>query len=90
MNRWEVIIQTAIFSACAFISLLLLALTVHYPLGRVAFAILISGICLIAELFAFFKVMQLMWRMSDRLAKAMLHVAHPASPPPTLLTENKN
>jgi Zn-dependent protease with chaperone function len=90
MKGWEVIIQTAIFSAGVFMLLLLLALTVHYPLGRVAFAILVSGICLIAELFALFKVMQLMWRMSDRLAKAMLRVAHPASPPPALLTENKN
>jgi Zn-dependent protease with chaperone function len=83
MKRWEVIIQTAIFSAGVFMLFLLLAGAVHYPLGRVAFAILISGICLIAELFALFKVVQLMWRMSDRLARAMLRIAQPATPPPS-------
>ncbi len=89
MKRWEVIIQTAIFSAGVFTLLLLLSVAVHFPLGRVAFAILISGICLIAELFALFKVMQSMWRISERLARAILRDAHP-SPPQTLLTETKN
>jgi Zn-dependent protease with chaperone function len=90
MKRWEVIVQTAIFSLGVFTLLLLLSVAVHFPLGRVTFAILISGICLIAELFALFKVMQLMWRLSDKIAKAILRIAHPAPPLPAVLTEVKN
>jgi hypothetical protein len=90
MKPWEVTIQTAFFSAGVFLLLLLLAVTVHYPLGRVVFALLIAGICLIAELFALLKVIQLMWRTSDRLARAVLRVAHPTDPSPDLLTEMKN
>jgi hypothetical protein len=77
MKRWGLIIQTAIFSVCVFTLLLLLSVAVHFPLGRVTSAILISGICLIAELFALFKAMQLMWRVSDRVARAVLRIAHP-------------
>ena len=90
MKRWEVIIQTAIFSAGVFTLLLLLSMAVHFPLGRVAFAILISGVCLIAEFFVLFKSMQLMWRVSDRFAKSILRIAHPTAPSPALLTEIKN
>jgi Zn-dependent protease with chaperone function len=90
MKRWEVIVQPAVFSVGVFTLLLLLSMAVRLPLGRVTFAILISGICLIAELFALFKAMQLMWRLSDRLAKSILRIAHPGAPSQTLLTENKN
>lgn len=90
MKRLEVIIQTAIFSAGVFTLLLLLSVAVHFPVGRVAFAILVSGICLSAELFALFKTMQLMWRVSDRLARSILRIAHPTVHSPALLTETKN
>lgn len=90
MKRWELIVQTALFSTGLFTLLLLLSVAVRLPLGRVTFAVLISGICLIAELFAVFKALQLMWRVSDRLAKSILRIAPPGTPSPTLLTENKN
>ncbi len=90
MKRWEIIVQTTGFSVGVFTLLLLLSVAVRLPLGRVSFAILISGICLIAELFALYKALQLMWRVSDKLAKSILRIAHPGAPSPTLLTENKN
>ena len=89
MKRWEAILQTIIFSAGVFLLLLMLAIAVHQPLGRLAFGMLVSGLCLIAELFALFKVMQWLWRLSARLAGTISHKFHPPSPPASL-TEVKN
>ena len=90
MNRWALIVQSVIFSAGVFVLLLLLSVAVHFPLGRVVFAVMVSGICLAAELFALFRLMRWMWKLSYRLSDAILRKAHPAAASPTLLTEVKN
>lgn len=82
MRRWVVIVQTSIFSIGVFMLLFLLSVAVHFPMGRVTFAVLISGICLVAELFALFKLMQLIWRISERLARLILRSAPSHHPSP--------
>jgi hypothetical protein len=70
--------------------LFLLAIAVHFPVGRVLFAVLLSVICLSAECFALFKVAQFLWRWSSKAASALVRILHPSQHSATLLTETKN
>jgi hypothetical protein len=90
MRTRELFLQGCLFTFSSLTSLFLLSIVVHFPIGRVLFAVLVSGICLIAECFALFKVVHLLWRWSGKAALAILRVAHPGQPSPALLTETKN
>lgn len=90
MKARELFLQGGIFTIGSLTLLLLLSVAVQYPVGRMFFAVLISLICLIAEGFALFKAIQMMWRCSSRAALAILRICFPDQPSPDLLTENKN
>jgi len=90
MRTRKPILQGFLFMISSLTSLFLLSIVVHFPLGRVLFAVLVSGICLIAECFALFKVGQLLWRCSGKAALAIVRIAHPGQPSAALLTETKN
>ena len=79
MRTRELFLQGCLFTISSLTSLFLLSIVVHFPLGRVLFAVLVSGICLIAECFALFKVAQLLVAVERQSCSR--HCAHfPASP----------
>ena len=90
MRTRELFLQSCLFTISSLTSLFLLSIVVHFPLGRVLFAVLVSGICLIAECFALFKAAQLLWRWSGKATLAILHIVSPGQPFSALLTETKN
>lgn len=90
MRTGEVFLQGCVFTVSSFTSLFLLSIVVHFPLGRVLFAVLVSGICLIAECFVLFKAARLLWRWSGEAALAILHIVGPSQPSSAVLTETKN
>lgn len=90
MTTLELIFQSALFSLASFVALLALSIVAHYSLGRMAFALLVSAVCLAAELFAVFKLAQAIWRLSGRIARALLRVTPTKTSAPALLTEVKN
>ena len=90
MKTRELFLQGGIFTISSLTLLLLLSIAVHFSAGRVFFAALVSLICLIAEGFALFKAVQLLWRWSSRAALAILRIYFSDEPHPDLLTENKN
>ena len=90
MRTRELFLQGCLFTISSLTSLFFLSIVVHFPLGRVLFAVLLSGICLMAECFALFKVGQSLWRWSGKAALAIVRIAHPGQPSPALLTGTKN
>ena len=90
MTTREPILQGCLFTISSLTSLFLLSIVVHFPLGRVLFAALVSGIFLIAECFVLFKVAQFLWRWSGKAALAIVRIFHSGQPSPALLTETKN
>ena len=90
MRTRELFLQGCLFTISSLTSLFLLSIVVHFPLGRVLFAVLVSGICLIAECFALFKVGQLLWRWSGKAALAIVRISQPHQSSSALLTETKN
>ena len=80
MRTRELFLQGCLFTISGLTSLFFLSIVVHFPLGRVLFAVLVSGICLIAECFVLFKVAQLLWRWSGKAALAILRIAHSGQP----------
>jgi len=90
MKSRELFLQGGIFTISSLTLLLLLSVAVHFPAGRVSFAVVVSLICLIAEGFALFKATQLMWRWSNRAALAILRIWFPGQATQDLLTESKN
>jgi hypothetical protein len=90
MRLRELFLQAFLFKISSLTLVFLLSIVAHYHLGRVLFAIFVSGICLVAECFVLFKVAQLLWRSSRKAALAILRIAHSGQPSPSLLTETKN
>ena len=90
MRTRELFLQGCLFTISSLASLFFLSIVVHFPLGRVLFAVLVSAICLIAECFALFKVGQSLWRWSGKAALAIVRISHPGQPSAALLTETKN
>jgi len=90
MRTQELFLQGCFFTISFLMLLLLLSIAVHFPVGRVLFAILVSVICLSAECFALFKMTQFLWRWSSKAAIALVRFLHPSQASATLLTETKN
>jgi hypothetical protein len=90
MKTWDLFLKGGIFAMSNLTLLLLLSLAIHFPVGRVLFAIAVSGICFIAECFAFFKVTQLLWRWSIKAALAILRIVCPSHSSPAILTRREN
>jgi hypothetical protein len=90
MKTWELFLQGGIFATSNLTLLLLLSIAIHFPVGRVLFTIVVSGICLIAECFALFKVTQLLWRWSSKAALAILRIVRPSHSSPAILTGTQN
>jgi len=90
MKARELFFQGGIFTISSLTLLLLLSVAVHFPTGRLFFAVVVSLICLIAEGFALFKATQLLWRWSRRAALVILRIWFPGQPNQDLLTESKN
>jgi len=90
MRMRERFLQGCFFTFSSLTSLFLLSIVVHFPLGRVLFAVLVSGICLIAECFALFKVAQSLWRWSGKGALAIVCISQHHQSSSALLTEAKN
>ena len=90
MRTRELFLQGCFFTISCLTLLFLLSIAVHFPVGRVLFAVLVSVICLSAECFALFKVAQFLWRWSSKAASALVRILHPSQPSATLLTETKN
>lgn len=90
MRTRELFLQGCFFTISCLTLLFLLSIAVHFSVGRVLFAVLVSMICLSAECFALFKVAQFLWRSSSKAALAILRTAHPGHSSPALLTETKN
>ena len=90
MRTRDLFLQGCFFTISCLALLFLLSIAVHFPLGRVLFAVFVSVICLSAECFALFKVVQFLWRWSGKAAIALVRILHPSQPSETLLTEAKN
>ena len=90
MSKRELFLQGCFFTISCLTLLLLLSIAVHFPVGRVLFAVLVSVICLSAECFALFKVAQFLWRWSSKAAIALVRYLRQSQPSATLLTETKN
>jgi hypothetical protein len=90
MRTRELFLQCCFFTMSCLVLLFLLSIAVHFQVGRVLFAVLVSVICLSAECFALFKVSQFLWRLSSKAASALLRALHPSRPSAALLTEGKN
>jgi hypothetical protein len=90
MRTREVFLQGCLFTISSLTSLFLLSIVVHFSIGRVLFAALVSGTCLIAECFVLFKVTQLLWRWSGKAALAIVRIFQPHQVSSALLTESKN
>ena len=90
MRTRELFLQSFFFTLTCLTFLFLLSIVVHFPVGRVLFAVLISMVCLGAECFALFKLAQFLWRWSSKAASALLRILHPGQSTATLLTETKN
>lgn len=90
MRTRELLLQSCFFTISCLTLLFLLSIAVHFPVGRVLFAVLVSVICLSAECFVLFKVAQFLWRSSSKAAIAWVRIVHASEPPDTLLTETKN
>ena len=90
MRTRELFLQGCLFTISSLTSLFFLSIVVHSPLGRVLFAVLVSGICLIAECFALFKVGQSLWRWSGKAALAIVRISQHDQLSSALLTETKN
>ena len=90
MRTRELFLQSFFFTSSCLTLLFLLSIAVHFPVGRVLFAVLIAVICLAAECFALFKLAQFLWRWSSKAAIALVRILHPGQSSATLLTETKN
>lgn len=90
MKTRELFLQGFFFTISCLTLLFLLSIAVHFPVGRVLFAVLVSAICLIAECFALFKTAQFLWRWSSKAAIALVRILHPRQPSTILLTETRN
>jgi hypothetical protein len=84
MRTRELFLQGCFFTISGLTSLFLLSIAVHFPVGRVLFAVLVSVICLSAECFALFKVARFLWRWSSKAASALVRILHPSEPSATL------
>jgi hypothetical protein len=89
MRTWELFLHGFFFTISCLTLLFLLSIAVHFPVGRVLFAVLISVICLGAECFALYKVAQFLWRWSSEATIALVRILHPGQSSATLLTETK-
>jgi hypothetical protein len=90
MRTRGLFLQACLFTISSLTLLFLLSVVVHFRQGRLLFAILVSGICLVAECFAFFKVTQLLWRVSGNAALSILRIGRPGQSSRAFLTEPKN
>lgn len=90
MSKRELFLRGCFFTISCLTLLLLLSIAVHFPVGRLLFAVLVSVICLSAECFALFKMAQFLWRWSGKAAIALVRFLHPSQPSAALLTETKN
>ena len=90
MRTRELLLQSCFFTIGCLTLLFLLFIAVHFPVGRILFAVLVSVICLSAECFVLFKVAQFLWRSSSKAAITLVRIVHSSAPSDTLLTETKN
>jgi hypothetical protein len=90
MRTRDLFLQGRFFTISCLTFLFLLSIVVHFPVGRVLFAVLVSVICLSAECFALFKVGPVSVAMGRKAASALVRALHPSQPSAALLTETKN
>jgi hypothetical protein len=68
--RRTVLLQGAIFVIAVFTILLFAGEATRFLLGRVLFAISVSSVCLIAELYVAVRIGRFLWRLSGRMASS--------------------
>jgi hypothetical protein len=83
MRTRELFLQGCFFTISCLTLLFLLSIAVHFPVGRVLFAVFVSVICLGAEFLALFKVAQFLWRWSRKAATALVRILRPSQPSAT-------
>ena len=66
--RQGLALQGTVFFISAFAILLFAGEAAQFPLGRVLFAIFVSSVCLIAELYVVVQGVQFLWKLSGRIA----------------------
>ena len=69
---YRLLLQSSLFIVQGLGLLVALSLAVHFEIARLLFAILVAGICLMAEVFVLAKIAQRLWQWSDREAFAIL------------------
>jgi hypothetical protein len=80
------LLQSAVFIVVGLALLSALSIAVQWWIPRLAFAICVGGVCLIAELIAVVKIAQLLWKWSGWLATGMFRLGAGAvgsTPPQT-------
>jgi len=82
MRTREQVLKGCFFTISCLTLLFLLSIAVHFPVGRVLFAVLVSVICLSAECFALFKIAQFLWRWSGKASIALGRMSTRANQPP--------
>jgi hypothetical protein len=90
MRATEYFLQGVLFAITSLALLFSLSIAVHFPIGRLLFAVLVAGICLCAECFALFKLLRLLFRWSSKAAVVILRSRHREDPAQGLLTETRN
>lgn len=68
------LLQSAVFVLLGLAILLALSIAVQWWIPRLAFAICVGGVCLIAEVIALVKIAQLLWKWSGWLATEMFRL----------------
>jgi hypothetical protein len=74
------LLQCAIFVSIGLALLFLLAGSMHFRLVRLLFATVVAGICLGAEIFCAFRILQLVWRWSSEATLHLVHLCERRSP----------
>ena len=65
--RRALALQGTVFFISVFTILLFASEAAQFPLGRVLFAIFVSSICLIAELYVVVQAVRFLWKVSGRI-----------------------
>jgi hypothetical protein len=60
-------LQGAVFFTCVFTIFLFAGEAAHFPVGRLLFAISLSIVCLIAELYVLVRAVRFLWKLSGRI-----------------------
>jgi hypothetical protein len=72
--NYRSLFQSAVFILLGLALLSALSIAVQWWIPRLAFAICVGGVCLIAEVIAVVKIAQLLWKWSGWLATGMFRL----------------